>query len=121
MKAMPQKLLIIIVVLLTLIVADDNRDFYKILDIKRSATEREIKKAFKAKSLKYHPDKNKDDPENALKMFQDVSAAYEVLSDQDKRRKYDQCGEKCANEPERQQGHNPFGGIFGDFFGGGFG
>jgi len=46
-----------------------------------------------------------------------VSAAYEVLGDQDKRRKYDQCGEKCANEPERQA-HNPFGGIFGDFFGG---
>jgi len=62
------KLLIIIVVLLTLIIADDNRDFYKILDVKRSATEKEIKKAFKAMSLKFHPDKNKDD-DNALKKF----------------------------------------------------
>ena len=109
-------LLVQILLLLTFIVADENRDFYKILDVKRSATEKEIKKAFKKMSLMYHPDKNKDD-DSALKKFQDVSAAYEVLGDQDKRRKYDQCGEKCANEPERQ-GHNPFGGIFGDFFGG---
>lgn len=60
--------------------ADENRDFYKILEVKKSASEKEIKKAFKKMSLKYHPDKNPDD-EQALKKFQDISAAYEVLSD----------------------------------------
>lgn len=45
--------------------ADENRDFYKILGIPRSAKEKEVKKAFKRQSLKFHPDKNKDDP-NAM-------------------------------------------------------
>jgi hypothetical protein len=44
--------------------------------------------------------------------------AYEVLSDADKRRKYDKCGEDCVNQPEHQGGMNPFGDMFGDFFGG---
>ena len=48
-------------------------------------------------------------------MFHDVAAAYEVLSDKDKRRKYDRCGESCVNEPERQH-HDPFGGLFGGMF-----
>jgi DnaJ-class molecular chaperone len=64
------------------------RDFYKILGIPRSANEKEIKRAFKKMSLQYHPDKNQGN-EDALKKFQDVSAAYEVLSDSEKRRKYD--------------------------------
>ena len=50
-------------------------------------------------SLKHHPDKNKDD-ENALKKFQDISAAYDVLGDNEKRRKYDQCGEECVDQPD---------------------
>jgi len=50
---------------ITLISAEENRDFYKILDIKKSATEKDIKKAFKKMSLKFHPDKNPDD-ETAL-------------------------------------------------------
>ena len=55
--------------------------------------------------------------DEAKQKFHDVADAYEVLSDADKRRKYDRCGEECANEPERQQGGSPFGGIFGDLFG----
>lgn len=66
-------------------------------------------------SLKYHPDKNQGD-EEALAKYQDISAAYDILSDQDKRRKYDQCGEKCVNEQGGGGGHDPFD-IFGDFFG----
>ena len=91
-----------------------NRDFYKILDVPKSATPADIKKAYRAMSLKWHPDKNPDDA-SAIDKFTDVSAAYEVLSDADKRRKYDRCGEECVNEPEGQM--DPFGDIFGSFFG----
>jgi DnaJ-class molecular chaperone len=66
-------------------------------------------------SLKYHPDKNQGD-EEAIKKYQDISAAYETLSDADKRRKYDQCGEKCVNEMQQGGGGHPFGDIF-DMFG----
>lgn len=50
-------------------------------------------------SLKWHPDKNPDNAE-AKEKFTDVATAYEVLSDADKRRKYDSCGEECVNKPE---------------------
>jgi DnaJ family protein B protein 11 len=76
-----------------------NRDFYKILGVAKSASPAEIKKAYRALSLKWHPDKNPDDA-SAVDKFTDVSAAYEALSDPDKRRKYDKCGEECLNEPE---------------------
>lgn len=92
--------------------AEENRDFYKILGIKRSAKPRDIKKAFKKMSIKHHPDKNPGD-ENALKKYQDVSAAYEVLNDSEKRRRYDKCGEKCVNEEQGGGGWDPWGGIFG--------
>ncbi|KAJ8867751.1 hypothetical protein PR048_031554 [Dryococelus australis] len=67
-----------------------------------------------------HPDKNKDDP-NASQKFQDLSAAYEVLSDPDKRRTYDQCGEECLKKDGMMDSGNPFASFFGDFgfFGGG--
>jgi len=58
------------------------------LEVKRSANPADIKKAYRAKSLKWHPDKNPDNAE-AKEKFQDVASAYEVLSDADKRRKYD--------------------------------
>jgi DnaJ-class molecular chaperone len=103
--------------LLILALAAPNRDFYKILEVQRSATPAEIKKAYRAMSLKWHPDKNPDD-DQAKEKFQDVSSAYEVLSDPDKRRKYDQGGEDAVNQPE-PSGHGGFGDIFGDFFGGG--
>ena len=79
---------------------DKGRDLYKILDLKRNATPDEIKKAYRKLTLKYHPDKNQGDDE-AKKMFHDVADAYEILSDTEKRRKYDRCGEECVNEPER--------------------
>lgn len=81
-----------IVILLVLIIyiskVIECRDFYKILNIKRNASPSDIKKAYRQLSLKYHPDKNVDD-DDAKSKFQDISAAYEVLSDPDKRRKYD--------------------------------
>jgi len=66
----------------------EERDFYKIMGLSRNAQEKEIKRAFKRLSLIHHPDKNPND-ETALKKFQDISSAYEFLSDSDKRRKYD--------------------------------
>ena len=93
------------------------RDFYSILGLKKNAKEAEIKKSYRKLTLQYHPDRNAGD-EDAKQKFHDVADAYEILSDKDKRRKYDRCGEECVNEPE-QQAHDPFGGIFGSMFGGG--
>jgi len=94
-----------------------NRDFYKILEVKKNAKAADIKKAYRKLTLQYHPDKNQGD-DDAKTKFHDVADAYEVLSDTDKRRKYDRCGEKCVDEADRQSGgHDPFGGIFGNIFG----
>jgi DnaJ family protein B protein 4 len=59
------------------------------MGVKPDATEDQIKKAFKKQAIKYHPDKNRDDPEKAKEKFQKIANAYEVLSDPDKRRVYD--------------------------------
>lgn len=64
------------------------------MGVKRDATEDQIKKAFKKLAIKYHPDKNRDDPEAAKVKFQKIANAYEVLSDAEKRRVYDQTGEE---------------------------
>ncbi len=85
-------------------------DYYQILDIEKSATADEIKKAYRKKALKYHPDRNPDNPD-AEKKFKEVSEAYEVLSDENKRHMYDQYGK------EGVQGAHMGGGGFG---GGGF-
>ncbi len=66
-------------------------DYYKVLGVEKSASEGEIKKAYRKLALKYHPDRNKDD-ETAEKKFKEVSEAYEVLSDNQKRQTYDQFG-----------------------------
>ena len=94
---------------------DAGRDFYAILELKKNAKAADIKKSYRKLTLQYHPDRNAGD-EDAKKKFHDVADAYEVLSDADKRRKYDRCGEKCVNEPE-QQNNDPFGGLFGGIFG----
>ena len=60
------------------------------MGVKPDATEDQLKKAFKKQAIKYHPDKNRDDPEKAKEKFQKIANAYEVLSDPDKRRVYDQ-------------------------------
>lgn len=73
------------------------RDFYNILGVSRNADTRQIKKAYRNKAKNLHPDKNKDDPD-AEEKFKDLGAAYEVLSDDDKRAKYDRCGEECVKE-----------------------
>jgi len=67
-------------------------DYYKVLGVDRAASADEIKRAYRKLASKYHPDKNKDDPEAANK-FSKANEAYEVLSDPEKRKKYDQLGE----------------------------
>lgn len=111
----------------------EKRDYYEVLDVSKTASDEEIKAAFRKKAKQYHPDLHPDDKEAEAK-FKEVNEAYEVLSNADKRAKYDQFGH-AAFDPAGGGtysggfggfgGGNPFGGfggfgdIFGDFFGGG--
>ncbi|MHA1868566.1 MAG: molecular chaperone DnaJ [Candidatus Heimdallarchaeaceae archaeon] len=69
----------------------EKRDYYEVLGVSRDASESEIKKAFRKKAMQYHPDRNPDDPEAAEK-FKEVSEAFEILSDPEKRAAYDRFG-----------------------------
>ena len=91
------------------------KDYYKILGVEKKASQAEIKKAYRALAKKYHPDKNKGD-QAAENKFKDISEAYEVLGDKDKREQYDQLG---ANWRQFQQAGGPGGGRY-QSYGGGF-
>lgn len=90
------------------------RDFYQILGVSRSANTNEIKKAYRKLAKALHPDKNQDDP-NASQKFQDLGAAYEALSDPEKRELYDRCGEDCLKKDGMMNNNDPFASFFGDF------
>ncbi|GAU93263.1 hypothetical protein RvY_05229 [Ramazzottius varieornatus] len=94
------------------------RDFYKILGVSKNANVNQIKKAYRKLAKDLHPDKNKGDAK-AQEKFQDLGAAYEVLSDTEKREKYDKFGEEGMKQNEMHG--DPFSSFFGDFgfFGGG--
>ena len=96
------------------------KDLYKVLGVKRNAQTNEIKKAYRSLTIKYHPDKNKGDPEASNK-FAEINEAYEILNDPKKRRKYDRGGIEAANRQEQEGGFDPFGDMFGGMFGGGHG
>jgi molecular chaperone DnaJ len=100
------------------------RDYYDILGVGKSASPEEIKKAYRKMALKYHPDKNPDD-NNAEEMFKEAAEAYEVLSNQDKRSRYDQFGHAGMRNGGMGGGsHMSMDDIFshfGDIFGGAFG
>jgi DnaJ-class molecular chaperone len=103
-----------------------DRDFYQILGVSRDVSPAELKKAYRQLARKLHPDRNPDDKE-AEERFKDVSSAYTVVSDPEKRKLYDEFGEMGLREgfdPEAYQtatqGAGGFGGFdFGDIFGGG--
>ena len=67
------------------------RDYYEVLGVSKSAGQEEIKKAYRKIAIKFHPDKNPDNPE-AEDKFKEAAEAYEVLSDQEKRQQYDRFG-----------------------------
>ncbi len=92
--------------------ADNKRDYYEVLGVDRSADDGAIKKAYRSLAKKYHPDMNPDNKE-AEQKFKEVNEAYAVLSDADKRAKYDQFGH--AGVDGGAEGFGGFGGGFGDF------
>ncbi|CAO1629790.1 unnamed protein product [Parajaminaea phylloscopi] len=100
------------------------KDYYKILGVDKTASEDDLKKAYKKKALQFHPDRNKDKPEEAHKKFQEIGEAFEVLSDKNKRTVYDTYGEEGlkgagAGPPPGAGGMGGMGGFPG--FGGGAG
>jgi molecular chaperone DnaJ len=101
------------------------RDYYEILEVSREADEKEIKKAYRRVAMKFHPDRNPDDPD-AEDKFKEASEAYEILSDNEKRGAYDQFGHAGVDSQMGGGGFqgnfsDVFGDVFGDIFGGGGG
>src|SRR5688572_13096439 len=99
------------------------RDYYKVLDVPRNATEADITKAYRRLAMKYHPDRNPDDHEAEGK-FKEAKEAYEVLTDAQKRAAYDQFGHAGVEAASRAGGGRAggfgagdFSDIFGDVFG----
>ena len=110
-----------------------NRDYYQVLEVTRSATEAEIKKASRRLAMKLHPDRNPGDPQTEEK-FKEAKEAYEILTDANKRAAYDRYGHAAfsngggGGRPGGGGFHDPmdnfsqmFGGGFEEFFGGGGG
>ncbi len=103
------------------------KDYYEVLGVNRDAGEEEIKKSFKKLAMKYHPDRNPDNPK-AEESFKEAKEAYEILSDEQKRAAYDQYGHAGVDQSMGGGGFggfnsgnfsDAFGDIFGDIFGGG--
>jgi molecular chaperone DnaJ len=89
-----------------------DRDYYEVLGVEKDATQDDIAKAFRALATKYHPDKNPDNPEESAIKFKEVTKAYEILGNAEKRSKFDRFG----GDEETLDMNGAFGDIFGRFF-----
>jgi molecular chaperone DnaJ len=100
----------------------EKRDYYEVLSVERKSTKIEIDRAYRKLAIKYHPDSNRNDPD-AVTKFKEVSEAYEILSDPDKRGRYDQFGHAGVNGQAGPQftDFENFGDLFGDMLGEMFG
>ena len=106
----------------------EKRDYYEVLGVSKTATAEELKKAYRKKAIQYHPDRNPDNPEAEAK-FKEAAEAYEVLSDENKRARYDKYGHAGLDDQGGFGGGGFGGGMsvedifsqFGDIFGGAFG
>lgn len=100
---------------------ETKRDYYEVLGVSRNADEKEIKRAYRKLAKKYHPDTNAGNPD-AEKRFKEVTEAYSVLSDPEKKKMYDQFGFAAFNQGagaySQQGGGNPYGSAYGNPFGG---
>lgn len=91
---------ILLLVLLVIVSVLAGKDYYKILSVSRTASQAEIKKAYRKLSLKYHPDKNP--APDAAERFAEISVAYDTLSDPDKREAYNRGGEEAVKLQEQR-------------------
>jgi molecular chaperone DnaJ len=96
------------------------RDYYDVLGVDRNASADEIKKAYRSMAMKYHPDRNPDNKE-AENSFKEAAEAYEILSDQDKRKKYDRFGHNDSGFDTSHMDMNDIFSRINDIFGSGFG
>ncbi len=110
------KLFLGIILVINKILCD--KDLYKVMELARNASQNDIKKKYRELTKIYHPDRNKGSKEASAK-FSEVAEAYEVLSDVNKRRKYDRGGMEAVNNMNQGGGNfDPFD-VFGGMFGGG--
>ena len=100
----------------------EKRDYYDVLGVERGASEADLKKAYRRLAMKFHPDRNSDDPK-AEEKFKEATEAYEILTDDEKRAAYDRFGHAGVdpNQGGGFGGQGNFGDIFGDVFGDIFG
>ena len=89
----------------------EKRDYYEILSVSKNASDEQIKSAFRKKALEYHPDRNKS--KDAESKFKEVNEAYQILSDSEKRSKYDQFGHAGVSGASGGAGFEGFGGFEG--------
>ena len=79
------------------------KNYYEMFGVSKNASEAEIKKRYRKLAKKHHPDKNRDDPEKAKIKFQKLQTIYDVLSDSEKRKLYDECGKSCVDGTKTPQ------------------